>query len=208
MKKIFLFAMLLLMTSGAAMADTKEIRRGSWVDLYIMQDGPFANYRIIHVPPNDGKIVYQPSAVNTDTEIAYCNKVLQDADPYCNIAYDPDPVYQAWDEAAQIRGQNLTPENRRKWLYVWHFENYLLQRFRSHKVWLNTQSGWTLVARHRSFMGALMAHGIDDVWADSCATIMIDDGNTCNYDDTGRNSMDGNEKRMIDELHDAVIELP
>jgi len=207
MKKIFLLMMMLLLTSSAVMADSKEIRRGNFIDLFIMLDGPYVNYRIIAVAPNDYKVVYQPSAANTNTEIAYCNKVLQDDDPSCNV-YDPDPVYAAWDAASQVQGPALTPANKRKWLYVWHFENYLLQRFRSHKVWLNTQSGWTLVARHRSFMGALMAHGIDDVWADSCATIMIDNDNTCHYDDTGRDHMNGNEKRMIDELHDAIIELP
>lgn len=208
MKKLLvLFTLIMGLFANTAFADTKEIRRGTGVvDLWIMLDGPYANYRIINVPPNDYKIVYQVSATNTNTGIAYCNRVLQEADPNCEV-YDPDPIYAAWDAAQQVNGQNLTPANRRQWLYVWHYESNILKRMRSVRNWLTTQSGYTLNRQRNTFIGTLLGWNFPTADAEACAVIMIDNGLTCNWDETGRDRMDNIEKRIADELHDAVIEL-
>lgn len=200
-----------LMISANASAAIKTITTGHGIDKFVLSEtdgGTYDGYVIIVVSEATHRIMYQVSAANHDTELDYCNQVDEDDDPDCNDL-DPGPVYAVWDSATQVSGGTLTPANKRKWIWAWQYENYLLPELRALKTWLNASSGYTTVVKRRSMQGAVMQiQGATAVNADACAVIMIVDDGTCNYDDFGVDHIGGRSKMMIEEMEALVITLP
>lgn len=209
--KIFFACLSLIICTSNVFAATKEIRRGSFIDRFKIVnavDPQFEGAIVIVLENALHKVIWQPSAADHTMEIAYCNQVLQDDDPGCET-FDPDPLYAEWDAASQVADGNLTPANKRKWLWAWKFINYDLPEHKANKTWLNTQSGYNLAGRHRAFQGGLVTKGWSQTDADACATKMINNNeNACFYSDNSILHIDGRTKQMVDELHDAVIDLP
>lgn len=214
MFKSILFACVLsIAATTSAFSAEKLIRRGGFVDRFVLQNTTnpaFEGYIVIVLAGTEHKIVYQPGPANHNTFSDFCN-VNDQTDP-CTV-FDPGPVYAEWDAATQVADGDLTPANRRKWLWAWTYQEHVKKAVKDVEDWLVTLSGLGGGAARRIYAGAMQAWGIAPADAEACAVVAINQNTTstgvvCTYSATGLVHITGRIKRMVDDLDKAVIDLP
>lgn len=192
-------------------ADAAEkLRRGSQVgvDRFVLQNTvnpSFEGYIVVVLAGTEHKIVYQRSPADHETFVAACNR--NDRDNPCTV-YDPDPVYDEWDLATQIEDGDLTPANRRKWIWAWIYEVHVKKAIAQVEDWVQNLSGLGPAARRRIMNGSYQAWGLAPADAATCAALIIDSGLTCTYSETGMAHVTGRIKRLVDDSYKVVLELP
>lgn len=212
MRTLWAFTAALLfsfLTVEASAAEALIRRGGSFIDRFVLQnttDPAFEGYIVIVVASTEHKIVYQVGPANDETFTAFCNRNDPD-DTTCNI-FDPDPVYEEWDLATQVPDGDLTPANRRKFLWAWIYQVHVKKAVAEVEEWLTTLSGLSPAASRRVLSGAYLGWGLDADDATDCAALTVDQDLICTYSETGLIHVTGRIKRLVEDLDKAVLDLP
>lgn len=200
-----LLALTWVIPAGAA---EKLVRQGGTISHFVLQNTTnpaFEGYIVIVLEGTEFKIVYQTGPANHETFTDWCN-VNDHLDP-CNT-YDPGPVMEEWDNATQIADGDLTPANRRKWIWAWTYQEHVKRAVGDVEDWLKDLSGLGPTQQKRVLSGAYQAWGLVDTDADFCAALAIDEDLTCTHSETGMFHVTGRIKRLVEDLHRTVLDLP
>ena len=203
------FVMCLGSVSVGAQAATKEINRGGCVDRFILTDTvnpAFEGYRVFVMCGANHKIVYQESGADKTTRSDFCN-VEDELDVQC-FTLNPGPVYEEWDNATQVSGDDLSPATKRLLIWAWVYEMHVKKAMKSAEVEIETQSGYNPPDQRRASAGAFMGWGLDFLDAKFCGDLQINGPGVCTYEETGLLHVTARIKRLVRDLDNVVLDLP